>query len=161
MLEQQINDAFMAAYKAKNEEDVSTLRMLKSAILNKKIERSMAKDEVLSDDEAIAVLKSEAKKRADSIESYKAGGREDLMAKEAAEIAIIKKFLPEQMGEDAVRELVKEAIAELGSPRFSEAGNPGPSGFGKIMGAVIAKAKGAADGATVSKVVKEELAKIN
>jgi len=151
MLESQISAAFMEAYKAKNEELVSTLRMLKSAILNKKIEKTMAKDDMMADDEVIALLKSEAKKRADSFESYKAAGRDDLAAKEESEIAIIKKFLPEQMGEDAVRALAQEVIAELG--------NLGPSGFGKIMGAVIAKAKGAADGAVVSKVVKEELGK--
>lgn len=151
MLEQQINQEFLDAYKAKNEELVSTLRMLKSAILNKKIEKTMAKDEFLSDEDLTALLKSETKKRADSLEAYKAGGRDDLAAKEASEIEIIKKFLPEQMPEDAVRALAREAIAEIG--------NPGPSGFGKIMGAVIAKAKGAADGAVVAKIVKEELGK--
>lgn len=151
MLESQINSAFMDAYKAKDDELVGTLRMLKSALLNKKIEKSMAKDEMLSDEDAIALLKSEAKKRADSMETYRSAGREELAAKEESEIAIIKKFLPEQMDEDAVRKLVQEAVAE--------AGNPGPSGFGKIMGSVIAKAKGAADGAIVSKIVKEELGK--
>jgi len=151
MLEQQINDAFMAAYKAKNEEEVSTLRMLKSAILNKKIEKTMAKDDIMPDDEIIALLKSEVKKRTDSAESYRAGDREESAVKEESEIAMIKKFLPEAMSEEAVRVLAQEVIVELG--------NPGPSGFGKIMGAVIAKSKGTADGATVSKIVKEELGK--
>jgi len=151
MLESQINSAFLEAYKAKDEALVSTLRMLKSAILNKKIEKSLPKEEILGDDEAMAVLKSEAKKRADSVESYRAAGREELAQKEEAEIGIIKKFLPEQLSEAAVRELAAAVIAE--------SGNPGPSGFGKIMSAVMARAKGAADGATVSKVVKEELGK--
>ncbi|MFA5020474.1 MAG: GatB/YqeY domain-containing protein [Patescibacteria group bacterium] len=151
MLESQINSAFLEAYKAKDEALVSTLRMLKSAILNKKIEKSLPKEEILADDEVMAVLKSEAKKRADSVESYRAAGREDLAQKEEAEIIIIKKFLPEQLSEEAVRELVVAVIAE--------SGNPGPSGFGKIMSAVMARAKGAADGAAVSKAVKEELGK--
>lgn len=151
MLEAQINSAFLEAYKAKNEEEVSTLRMLKSAILNKKIEKTMAKDDIMPDDEIIALLKSEVKKRADSAESYRAGGREESAAKEESEIEIIKKFLPEQMSEEAVRVLAQEVIAQMG--------NPGPSGFGKIMGAVIAKSKGAADGSVVSKIVKEELGK--
>ncbi|MFA6525856.1 MAG: GatB/YqeY domain-containing protein [Candidatus Buchananbacteria bacterium] len=151
MLEAQINSAFLEAYKAKNEEEVSTLRMLKSAILNKKIEKTMAKDDIMPDDEIIALLKSEVKKRTDSAESYRAGGREESAVKEESEIAIIKKFLPEQMDEDAVRKLVQEVLGEMG--------NPGQSGFGKIMGAVIAKSKGAADGSVVSKIVKEELAK--
>lgn len=151
MLESQINAAFMDAYKAKDDEKVSVLRMIKSAILNKKIEKTLSKDDLLPDDDMIALLKSEAKKRTDSSTAYRDAGREELAAKEDSEIAIIKEFLPEQLSEEAVRELTQGVIAEMG--------NPGPAGFGKIMGAVIAKAKGAADGAVVSKVVKEELAK--
>lgn len=151
MLDQQINQAFLDAYKAKNEELVSTLRMLKSAILNKKIEKKMSKEETLSDDDVIAVLKSEAKKRADSVEAYRSAGREELAVKEEAEINIIKQFLPEQLSEDAVREIVKAVITEVGESS--------PAGFGKIMSAVMAKTKGSADGAMVTKIVKEELAK--
>lgn len=149
MLEQQIGQAFLEAYKAKDEKTVGTLRMLKSAILNKKIEKMIAKESELPDDDVMAVLKSEVKKRLDSVESYKAGNRADLAEIEQGEVAIISKFLPEQLSEDKVRELVKSVLAE--------AGNPGPAGFGKIMGLVIAKAKGAADGSVVSKIVKEEL----
>lgn len=151
MLDTQINQAFLEAYKAKNEELVSTLRMLKSAILNKKIEKKMSKEEALPDEEIISVLKSEAKKRADSVEAYRSAGREELATKEEAEINIIKQFLPEQLSEEAVREIVKSVLAEIGEV--------GPAGFGKIMGSVMAKTNGAADGAIVTKVVKEELAK--
>ncbi|MFA6594090.1 MAG: GatB/YqeY domain-containing protein [Candidatus Buchananbacteria bacterium] len=151
MLDQQINEAFLTAYKAKNESLVSTLRLLKSAIANKKIEKLIPKEEPLSDEDVLAVLKSEVKKRQDSIVSYKQGNREELAAKEQAEIDLIAKFLPEQLSEDQVRELVKKVIAEQG--------NPGPAGFGKIMGAVMAAAKGAADGTVVSRIVKEELGK--
>jgi len=151
MLDQQINQAFLDAYKAKNEESVSTLRMLKSAILNKKIEKKMSKEEILGDDDVIAVLKSEAKKRSDSVDAYRSAGREELAAKEEAEINIIKRFLPDQLSEEAIRELVVGVIAEMG--------NPGPSGFGKIMSSVMAKTKGSADGALVTKIVKEESAK--
>ena len=149
MLEQQVGQAFLEAYKAKDEKTVGTLRMIKAAILNKKIEKKMAKEDLLPDDDVIAVLKSEVKKRLDSVESYKAGNRADLAEIEQGEVEVISKFLPEQLSEDKVRELVKEVLAE--------AGNPGPSDFGKIMGLVVAKAKGAADGSVVSKIVKEEL----
>ena len=151
MLEQQINDAFMTAYKAKQELEISVLRMMKSALQNKKIEKLIKKEDELPDADAIAVLKSEVKKRLDSIESYKAGGREELAAREQSEIEIIKKYLPSEMDESKVRGLVLSAIAEQG--------NPGPSGFGKIMSSVMAKAAGAADGAVVSRILKEELAK--
>ena len=151
MLDQQINQAFLDAYKSKDEQKVSTLRMLKSAILNKKIEKRLAKEEILPDADAIVVLKSELKKRQDSIESYKAGGRTDLADKEGVEAAIIKAFLPSQMSEDQALEIVKAIIAEQG--------NPGPAGFGKIMGAVMAKAQGQVDGNMVSRLVKEEFEK--
>ena len=74
-----------------------------------------------------------------------------MAVKEESELAIIKKFLPEQLSDEQLRGLVAEVISEIG--------NPGPSGFGKIMGAVMAKTKGAADGNAVSRVVKEELSK--
>lgn len=151
MLESEINQAFLEAYKAKDENLVGTLRMLKSAILNKKIEKSMAKEDNLADDELIVLLKSEAKKRADSCETYRSAGREELAAKEESEIAMIKKFLPQQLSEEAVRELVLGVKAEMG-----EVSQPD---FGKLMSAVIAKAKGTADGALVARIVKEELAK--
>ena len=150
MLEKQISQAFLEAYKAKDELVISTLRMIKAAIANKKIEKLIAKDEEIADDEVLAVLKSEVKKRLDSIESYKAGNRNDLAEVERKELEVISKFLPEQLSEEAVRVAVKKVIAELG--------NPGMAGFGKIMGAVMAETKGAADGNVVSKIVKEELA---
>lgn len=151
MLEKQITEAFLNAYKNKDGEVVDVLRMIKSSLTNRKVEKMISKDEELPDEEAISVLKSEAKKRQDSIESYRQGGRNDLADKEESELVIIRKFLPEQMSEDQVRELVVETIKEIG--------NQGPSGFGKIMGAVMAKSKGAADGTVVSKLVKEELSK--
>lgn len=149
MLEKQINDAFIEAYKAKEESKVGTLRMIKSALANKKIEKLIAKEDLLEDGEVLAILKSEVKKRLDSITAYQAGNRPELAAIEKQEIEIISGFLPEQLSEEKVRELVKEAIAEQG--------NPGPSGFGKIMGAVLEKAQGRTDGSLVSKIVKEEL----
>ncbi|MFA5047934.1 MAG: GatB/YqeY domain-containing protein [Patescibacteria group bacterium] len=147
-LQQQIDETYLAAFKAKEEVAIATLRMLKAAVVNKKIEKKMAKDEALSDDDLVALVKSEVKKRQDSVVAYRAGNREDLAQKEQAEIEILSKFLPEQLPEEQVRIIVIEAIKETGS-----------ADFGKIMGLVMAKAKGKADGQTVSKLVKEELAK--
>ena len=148
MLQKTISDKFLEAYKSKDEIRVSVLRLLKSALANKMIEKKMAKDAVLADEEVIAAIKSEVKKRQDSIESYKQGGREDLADKEAEEAKILSEFLPEQLSEEQVREIVKAAIAELGA---------GAGDFGKVMGAAMAKTKGQSDGAVVSKLVKEEL----
>lgn len=151
MLEKQISQAFLEAYKNKESETVETLRMVKAALINRKVDKLLSKDDELPDEEVIAVLKTEAKKRQDSIESYRQGDREDLAVKEESEMVIIKKFLPEQLSDEQLRGLVAEVISEVG--------NPGPSGFGKVMGAVMAKTKGAADGNAVSRIVKEELSK--
>ncbi len=151
MIEKQISQAFLEAYKNKENEIVETLRMIKAALINRKVEKMINKDDELPDEEVIAVLKTEVKKRQDSIESYRQGDREDLALKEETELAIIKKFLPEQLSEEQIKSLVLEVISEVG--------NPGVSGFGKIMGLVMSKTKGAADGNIVSRIVKEELSK--
>jgi hypothetical protein len=152
MLQQQISQDFLTAYKAKRELEVSTLRMLKAALTNKLIEKKMAKEEILPDEEAIAVIKSEVKKRKDSAESYESGGRTDLADKEKSEISILEKYLPQQLSEDKVRELVTAVISEMGAI--------GSSDFGKAMGVVMAKSQGMADGQIVSKILKEELGKL-
>ena len=150
-LQQTIEEKFLVAFKAKQAEEVSTLRMLKSALLNKKIEKRLAKEDALPDEEVIAMVKSEIKKRLDSIEAYTQGNRNDLAAKEQKEIEILSQFVPEQMSEEKLKELVAEVIKELGASNQSE--------FGKVMGAVMAKAKGQADGTAVAKAVKETLGK--
>ena len=147
-LQQQIDETYMTAFKAKEEIVVSTLRMLKATIVNKKIEKKMAKDDILSDDDLVMLMKSEVKKRQDSIVAYRDGGRDDLAQKEQAEIDILSKFLPEQLTEEQVRTIVTEAIKEVGS-----------GDFGKIMGLVMAKTRGKTDGQVVSRLVKEESAK--
>lgn len=151
MLEQKINEEFLLSYKNKNELEVNVLRMIKTAILNKKIEQKLAKEDLLDDAEVIAVLKSELKKRTDSFESYTAGNRNDLAEVEKNEMAIISRFLPEQLTDEQVKEIVNAVITELG--------NPGASGFGKIMAEVMKRTKGSADGNQVSKIVKEQLSK--
>lgn len=151
MIEQQISQTFLEAYKNKNNSQIETLRLIKAALTNRKVEKKLNKDNELPDEEVIAVLKTELKKRQDAIEVYRQGGREDLVNKEAEELEIIKKFLPEQLSEDQLRIIVATTINELG--------NPGPTSFGKVIGTVMTKIKGAADGNVVSRIVKEELSK--
>jgi len=150
MLQKIISDKFLEAYKSRDEVRVSVLRLLKSALANKMIEKKMAKEDVLPDEEVMAVIKSEVKKRQDSVVSYRSGGREDLALSEEAEAKILSEFLPEQLGEDQVREIVKATISEMGAT---------PADFGKVMSAAMAKTKGQSDGSIVSKLVKEELSK--
>jgi uncharacterized protein YqeY len=150
LLQQQIEQDFLVAFKAKEEKMVSVLRLLKTALVNKKIERMVAKDDFLPDEETISVIKSEVKKRKDSVESYRAGGRADLAAKEEAEIDTLEKYLPEQLSAEVVAEAVRQTIGELAA---------GSADFGKVMGATMKKLGAAADGQLVSRLVKEALAK--
>ena len=147
----QINQDFLTAFKNKQDTTVSVLRMLKAALTNKEIEKKLPKGENLADDEVEAVIKSEIKKRKDSIEAYQQGQRADLIKKEEEELKILEKYLPEQMSEAEIKKIVLETINEI-KPA-------GPADFGKVMGQVVKKTKNRADGQTVSRIVKEELNK--
>jgi len=122
-----------------------TLRMAESAIYNaEKRERR-----TYSDDEVAAVLAREVKTRRESVEAFRKGGREDLASKEAAEIAILAGFLPEQLSEAQISALVAEAVAATGAA--------GPRDMGKVMGWLSPKTKGRADGRLVSQAASRAL----
>lgn len=123
------------------------LRYLLSAIHNAEIAKG--KDAELSEAELVAILQKQAKERQESIEAYQKGGRSDLVAKEQKELELIKAYLPEQMGEEEVRALAKEAIKETGATGLQE--------MGQVMGVVMPKVKGKADGPLVSKIVRDLL----
>jgi hypothetical protein len=122
------------------------LRMATSAAYNleKKERRS------LSDDELLAVLTREVKTRRESVDAFRAGGREDLAAKEEAEIAILREFLPQPLGDDELRALVDEAIAATGAANARD--------LGKAMGWLAPRTRGRADGKRVSELVAQALA---
>jgi uncharacterized protein len=141
---EKINEDFKNAMRAKNEVEVGALRIIKSEIKNAEIEK---KGE-LTEDEALKVIAKKVKQHKDSIESFKAGGRQDLVDHEEKQMAILMRYLPQQMGEDEVRALVKAVIAETSATAAD---------FGKVMKEVLARAKGQTDGSVVSKIAKEEL----
>ena len=103
----------------------------------------------LSDEDVIAVMSKEIKMRKDSIEEFKKGGREDLIAKTQAEIDVLMPYMPAQLSEDEVRELVKAVVAETGAAT--------PKDMGKVMGALMPKVKGRADGKLVNTLVRSML----
>lgn len=144
MLLQQIDGDLKKALKEKNELALSSLRNLKAALKNTEIEKQHA----LSDEEAISVIGKKVKQHKDSIESFKAGGRADLVEAEAGQMAVLQKYLPQAMSEAELTALVKQIIAD------SQASS---KDFGKVMKEVMAKVKGAADGSIISKIVKENL----
>lgn len=145
MILEQLKVDLNEALKARDEIRVSVLRFLLSAIHNQEIQ----KQQDLTDGEVIAVIQKQVKERRESIEAFQKGGREDLMNKEEAELDILSKYLPQQLSEEEVKNLVTEVIKETGEGS--------PADFGRVMGAVMGRVKGRAGGSIVSKLVKEKL----
>ena len=146
-ISEQVQKDMVAAMRSKEELKLSTLRMVKSALKNKEIDKRAALDEK----EEIAVLSTLVKQRKDSIEQFTKGNRPELAKKEADEIVIIETYMPKAVGEEEVVAAVRATIAEMGSPTMKDMGN--------VMKAVMAKFAGArVDGKLVSETVKKELA---
>ncbi|MFH0891160.1 MAG: GatB/YqeY domain-containing protein [Candidatus Falkowbacteria bacterium] len=143
-----INNDLKEAMRSKEELKLSTLRMIIAALKNKKIE--LGNKNELTDEEAVSVFQTEVKKRRDSASVYEAGDRDDLAEKEKAEIMILEKYMPAMMDEAEIEKITKDVVASMSETR--------PEDFGKIMGAVMAKVKGKADGGLVKDVVKRVLA---
>lgn len=142
----QIDQDLVKALKSGDRLAADTLRGLKSDIKYFQLEKRV--DEV-SDEDIIGVISSSAKRRRDSIEQFKAGGRQDLVDKESRELEIVQQYLPQQLTEDDIEKIVKEAVEETGAQS--------PSDMGKVMKAVMPKVKGRADGKIVQKIVTRSL----
>jgi uncharacterized protein len=146
-LSEQVQKDMIAAMRAKQELRLSTLRMMKSALKNKEIDKRAP----LEEKEELQVFSTMIKQRKDSIEAFDKGNRPELAKKEAEEIAIIEAYMPKAVGEEDVLAAVKATIAEMGSPTMKEMGN--------VMKNVMARFAGArVDGKLVSETVKKELA---
>ncbi len=131
--------------KASDKVATSTLRIVKSSIKNKEIEKGGN----LTDEECVSVLFTLAKQRKESIEQFAKGGRDDLVKRENAELDVLKKYLPEQMSEEELEKIIKEAIKETGAASAKE--------IGKVMKAVMPKVKGRADGKVINQKVAQLL----
>ena len=136
-----------AAMKQRDADTLSTLRMLKAALMEAKTQKS--KDASLDADEEIEVLRRYVKKRREVIEEMRKLGRDDVVDREQREIDVTMRYLPQSLGEDELRSLVTEAITRTGAASMKD--------MGKVIGAVMAEAKGRAEGGTVSRLVKEAL----
>jgi uncharacterized protein YqeY len=150
-LKQQILDDLKAAMKAKEADKLNVLRSLKAKLLEKEISERKGGEASLSDEQVVEVLMKAAKQRKESIDQFEEGGRDDLANKEKFELEIIENYLPKMMDEDEIREEVKAQIEKMGATDMSD--------MGKVMGALMGQLKGKAEGATISKIVKEELSK--
>jgi uncharacterized protein len=141
------------ALKEGNSQKRMTLGMVINAIKNKELEKraKSGKDEgnELTDDEALAIIKSEIKKRRDSIEQYEKGDRPELAQSEKEEMSILLTYVPEQMPEDAIRDEIKKIVDELDAKDIKD--------MGRVIKEAMARFHGNADGSVVSRIVKETL----
>jgi uncharacterized protein YqeY len=144
-IKDKITQDMKKALAAKDKVKLSVIRLLKSEIRYKEIEKGSE----LSDDEIISVLSSSVKRHKDSIEQFEKGGREDLVAQEKEELEIIWEYMPKQLEEDELSQIVDEAIKETDVS--------GPSGLGKVMKIVMSKVKGRADGKSVNELALSKL----
>lgn len=139
-----------AAMKSRDELATSTLRMLRAAIMNAQVAGATAVE--LTEEQALAVLRSEAKKRAESAQVYEDAGRVESAAKERAEIAIIERYLPAALGDDELESIVDEEIASAAAN-----GADGGKAMGQVIKAVRERAGAAADGGRIAALVKSKL----
>ncbi len=146
MLSENIDADLKDAMRAKDAVRLSTLRMLKSALEYHKIEK---KREKIADADIVAVIKKQIKQRQDSIDGFEKGGRADLVEKEKAEMVILKGYLPEELSQAQIEEIVKTVIAEVGATTKAD--------MGKVMKAVQTKTAGRADNRLVSQIVSSKL----
>ena len=148
MIKQQIETDLKTAMLAGDKPLVQTLRGLKSAVLYVEVAKG-SREQGLSDEEVIEVLGKEAKKRTESADMYKQGGDETRYQAEMTERAVIEKYLPQQLSDDALIEIIDSEIAKLDSPNQQM--------MGQVIGAVKAKTAGQADGGRIAQIVKEKL----
>jgi hypothetical protein len=144
-LKEQLTADMKEAMKNKEKERLAVIRMVRGAIRQQEIDGQKE----LGEEDVIAVISKEVKMRRDSIEEFQKGGREDLVEKTQAEIDVLLPYLPAQLSEDEVRELVKAAVEQTGAAT--------PKDMGKVMGVLMPKVKGRADGKMVNTIVKRFL----
>ena len=144
-LRDQIDVDIKSAMKSGAKDKVSALRMLSAALKNKQIEKRAP----LVDGEIVDTVRSLIKQRRDSIEQFAKGGRQDLVDKEAAEVAVLEVYLPQQMAREEIEKIVREVIAQTGAQ--------GAKDMGKIMKALVPLLAGRADNKLVSELVKSSL----
>ena len=149
VLKDRLRADLTAAIKGREELRASTLRMVLTAITNMEVAGKEARE--LSDDDIIGVLSSEAKKRREAATAFSEGGRTEMAEKETAEAAVIADYLPAQLSEQEVADLIAAAIAQLG------VAGEGMKAMGKVMGVIQPQIKGRADGGAVAAEVRRQL----
>ncbi|MBI4160002.1 GatB/YqeY domain-containing protein [Candidatus Wolfebacteria bacterium] len=150
MVKEKLTDDLKAAMKEGRVFELGVLRMISAALHNKEIEKKgKGGDGELSDDDVLAVFRTEAKKRKDAAALYSQGGRGDLKEKEEKEIAVIERYLPRQASSEEVEKAVNDAIASIGASSMKD--------MGRVIAEAIINLGGRGDGSVVSAVAKQKL----
>ncbi len=144
-LQERLSEDLKDAMRQKDETRRSTIRFIRAAVQNQEID----KREALTDDEIIGVLSRLVRQHQESIAEFKKADRHDLVGKEEAELRIIREYMPEQISEEDLAQLAREAISQTGAS--------GPGDMGKVMGILMPQVRGRADGSQVSSVVRQLL----
>ncbi|URN94325.1 MAG: GatB/YqeY domain-containing protein [Candidatus Pristimantibacillus lignocellulolyticus] len=144
-LSDRLTDDMKQAMKSQDKFRLSTIRMMRASVKNLEIDLKRP----LDDSEVLDILSREIKQRKDSLQEFEKAGRNDLVVNLATEIDIISKYLPEQLTEEEIQEIVRQTIQELGASSKAD--------MGKVMGALMPKTKGRADGRLVNNAVQQFL----
>ena len=148
-IHEELKKELKEAMKAKEETKLSVIRDLVSSFSNEAVANGNKPDTILSDEDALTVIKRKAKQRKDSIESFEKANRDDLIEKEKAELEIIEEYLPEQLSDEKLEEIIGEVIEETGASSMAD--------MGQVMGKAMEKVGAQADGNRVSEIVKNKL----
>jgi hypothetical protein len=148
-LKEQLDADLKEAQKARDTIRVNVIRMLKTTIKNREVEKIGE----LTDQELLQAVNSQIKTRLEAIDGFRKGGRDEMVKKEEAELAILKAYLPEQLSREEIMDLIEKAVTETGAA--------GPRDMGKVMKALINDVTGKADGKLVSELVKEKLSSLS
>lgn len=144
-LKDKLADAMKTAMKSKDSVALQTIRMVRAQIKDTEI----AKGKELSDEDVLGVLMAAAKKRKEAIELYEKGGRQDLLEKEKAELAVISEYLPKQLSPEEIEEVIVGVIAAVGATTAKD--------LGRVMGMAMKQLKGKADGKLIQDIVRAKL----
>ncbi|SNZ11008.1 hypothetical protein SAMN05421503_1927 [Terribacillus aidingensis] len=145
-LTERLNQDMKTAMKARDKETLSVIRMVKASLQNEAIRTG---NDTLSEDEELTVLSREVKQRKDSLQEFQEAGRDDLVQKQEAELQVLKGYMPEQLSEEELEDVIKQTIAEVGATSKKD--------MGSVMSAVMPKVKGKTDGSLVNKIVNKHL----
>ena len=162
-LKEKIQENLNLSLKNKREIELSTLRMLSAAILNREKEKrfkiakespdlkeeELVKESQLNDEEIIEVISLEIKKRKEAIFEYEKGERQDLVEKEKKELEVLKEYLPEQLSEEEIKKIIEESVKKVGAESMKD--------MGKVIKELAPQIKGKADMGEVSKIIRELL----